>query len=895
VTSRTLLGLWGILALAAALLVWIVSARRADLPSISQKVPPAVSDVASQRAATAPPPDEEPGRETAQPQASEEAASHLEITGRVLDPAGRPIADAEVLRAASEYRSVDEVVARTDADGGFRYLPPVIEPLTLTFRAAGFLGVRRTDVIAGARLVVVLDAGVAVRGRAVDAVSDEAIAGAHVRVQHGSRYEDEERLLADSEGFFSFAISGRAQEVVVEADGYVPCRFVQVAPPEDGQIFIVRLPRASELPLGYFRVVDDASGDLLERATIRQVAAERVGPGLFRGAYDVSFETRSVVASAEDHVERHVRFRAPLGDSPETPFEVRLARAAVIRGKVVDRDGDPLASARVALDLTRPAPEDISAFPPTDPVLTRTTGEFEISGILPGSTFEVLLEHDRFAPTKISDVTPERPGPMDLGSIVLTHGSSLDGFVLAAEDGSPIAQARILLLAEGAWRYAVSDAAGRFRFDHTPERVTLQVTAEGRVPRQLADLRVPVDLPIEVKLESGLSLSGIVLDSDDRGVAGVPIQVAASHHGQDDEFAQRTLERGVSTMTAEDGRFRVGGLLAGPCRITAGRGLGYGEVEDAAPNGTVEAGRANVVIRWRRPGERPISGVKGRVVDARHGRSLSRFSYLVSPTSIGSAGTHGSSVTNAAGEFFVPLEADTAYEILVWAPGFAREIVRGVRVSAGESRTERFALPQPGIVEGRVQTEHAGLVANAKVQFVPEGIRLAPWLAPSGVTDAAGRFRVSDLAAGPHRVTVVLRDVDPWGGTAEHAADVTPATLELRASEEHQVDLTVHRPAGVSVEGEIAFSDDGDPWRLGLTLSPVAGSGAKRRYDHQGKVRNARFRFPNVEPGTYDVFVVHTVDFGGSQHCGTEPKRLVVPPEGALRVTLRVPALERNE
>ncbi|MBI1849327.1 MAG: carboxypeptidase regulatory-like domain-containing protein [Planctomycetes bacterium] len=812
------------------------------------------------------------------------------ISGRIVDPTGAPIRDAEVVRLASAFGESKEILATTGDDGAFRVEIAEAKPVSLMFQAAGFVGERRQDLLPDARLLVVLEPGTIIRGRVIDATTEKPIVAAKIRIRHHSNPDVEERRVTDATGAFSFAIAHSLNELSVTAEGYVTCALSQVAPPANGETLIVRMPPDGASLLGYFRVIDDESGAPLPAATLAHVSADSLGDGIFRGHYQVSFDKRLVFVGAAGHVERHVDFSPPIGDSAENALEVRLANAAEIRGKVVDGKGAPVAGASVRLWLSRAAAVEYSTFPPTGAVVSDEAGAFAIGGLLPGSTFQVFVQHLQFVPAQIDGVAPKEAGPMEIAPIVLQQGTRLEGVVRTDEDGAALAGARVTLVAAECRSQAITDGDGQFGFDHAADSATLEVSAPDRVARRLTSIRSG-DSPVEIRLAVGLVIAGVALESSGRAASGVSVTAKLRKRPDADPFALELLNRGVTNFTDEEGRFRIGGLLGGPYGLTATRGATALRIDGIEPGGDVEAGRVDLVLRLLTGVEQSATGIKGHVVDARDGRPLSQFSYHLRQGPVD--GASGASMTNGAGEFFVRLLPDSSYTIDVTAPGHSRIVRSGIRVAEGEQHDEEFALSEQTFVEGVLVSEHGVPVAFATIRLDGTVTTGRGAQGPSAQTDERGRFRIQDLGSGPHRFVTLWSRADPWGGSSEIPVDVAPDSLDLRIGEERSVRLTMREPIGVAVEGSVAMSsDDEEPWKLDIILFPVQGSGATRRYEHTTKIRESRFRFPYVEPGTYQVYVQVMIEFGGIIGYDADPKQLVVPGTGDVHIALRLPARE---
>lgn len=193
------------------------------------------------------------------------------ITGRVLDPAGAPIAGAAVSPYCFDSSRVGEIAAwpervRTDADGAFALANVAgISTVMLTVWAPGFTTANLRGVRSGARdLEVVLEPRGIVRGRVQmpDALSADAL---EVQLERLSA-ADEARMFSERPGVHSSAANSTT--AAVEADG----RFesLQVAP--GTWRLAVRLEEETLLTMREFvveagAVIDLGQLDLRQRIT----------------------------------------------------------------------------------------------------------------------------------------------------------------------------------------------------------------------------------------------------------------------------------------------------------------------------------------------------------------------------------------------------------------------------------------------------------------------------------------------------------------------------------------------------------------------------------------------------------------------------------------------------
>jgi protocatechuate 3,4-dioxygenase beta subunit len=182
---------------------------------------------------------------------------------------------------------------------------------------------------------------------------------------------------------------------------------------------------------------------------------------------------------------------------PDAPASLALKPSVVLTGRVVDAEDWPVAGAAVQVVPADPYPyrrglrDLVTGF-------TRDDGTFRLRGVPVRSMLQVGAEAAGFAPAEQVASTGEpgrSPAPL---RIVLGPGSSLTGRLVDAE-GEPVAGTEVLLrdvaaldaglAARPEERQAVTDASGRFRFEHLAGGSRRLST--GRAPAALSEVEIP--------------------------------------------------------------------------------------------------------------------------------------------------------------------------------------------------------------------------------------------------------------------------------------------------------------------------------------------------------------------------------------------------------------------
>jgi RNA polymerase sigma factor (sigma-70 family) len=165
----------------------------------------------------------------------------------------------------------------------------------------------------------------------------------------------------------------------------------------------------------------------------------------------------------------------PKADSAEV--ELRLPAEQVVRGRVVDLQGEPVAGARVVLTGLKQHPakgekdQGTWATPPEGlpfgPVNTTTDarGDFTVRGSGNNLTAEFEVHDDR---VELRSVTVETSAKKQAENVklALAPGRVVEGRVTYADSGKPVAGARVMIESSGAGRVrGQTDKDGRYRLN----------------------------------------------------------------------------------------------------------------------------------------------------------------------------------------------------------------------------------------------------------------------------------------------------------------------------------------------------------------------------------------------------------------------------------------------
>ncbi len=327
---------------------------------------------------------------------------------------------------------------------------------------------------------------------------------------------------------------------------------------------------------------------------------------------------------------------------------------------------------------------------------------------------------------------------------------------------------------------------------------------------------VPGTTELVVRLPVALELAGLVRDAEGHGVKGLGVMVIPRGLPRGFQAYDERQER----ATDADGRFRIGGLGAGPyeLRVTVPDGF------DPIASGVVEAGRTDLVYELgprRQTTFRVVDGTGAAVVNALVRATLpSRREVWVR--------------SDGAGDVVVPgLDAtrDETVSMQVIPPVERPDLQILAEARWKTSRSELRLVPAYPI--RGVARDEAGLPIAATVEVLVAGT------SPTEVTAAAdGSFVVPSLARG-----VVRLRASSIGPTRESAAlDVQAGASDVVLVLERTVSLRVvlEGLGGAGTEAGVGLVERGRDWER-FAATDATGAAV----------------IEGVRPGTTYVVVAH--------------------------------------
>jgi protocatechuate 3,4-dioxygenase beta subunit len=797
------------------------------------------------------------------------------LSGRVLGPAGKPVADAVVV-AEPEVRMSGPPAERTDAAGRFEMSGVTPGSYTLYARhpdlapgmTAGVFAEHGFDAVADISLAT----GATISGRLLG--SDDAPVAGSVVVQElngrrvGSALAEVLRADTGPEGRFKLdrvppgfhvlgALAPRHLTTRLDFDVGARARAVELGD--------VRL----EAGLSISGRVADRAGHPIGDASI---AGRVQGPG----ASDAPAEARSspdgrfvlgglsqarywLSVGADGYAEAN-RTVQP-GDER---VEFILEPSGTITGLVVDESGKPIDSYVVTAEPTDDTRRSLGSS------VANVDGRFKVEGLSAGGYVLQVTAPDR-APATRSDVEVAAGGTVDVGLIRVSRGGIVRGTV-ADSQGIPVPGASVSVQAVGReysqWilttAESVSDQGGAFELRGVLDATVVAVArhpeyADGQSEPFEVDSRGMAETRI-VLLRGG-RIEGSARKRD--GSPVVPATVSAGPFGG---------AHGQGVAVRPDGSFAIERVQPGRVGVFLRQGTGHQYYGGQSRETDVREGETSVVdfvqrdiLVWghvRRSGQ-PAAGMNVRL----RGRYGS-YNYIPTPGPTPSGPQRLVAFTRDDGSF----------ELLADEPGSARVMV--------ESADGRLALPSrtveiPDVESFQLDLDFAGaavagLVSDKQTgQPVPDATVYAvahesPRPGPArSVTGSDGRFHL-ELEDGRYRLNV---SADSYASEGRE--------LSVPASGEILFALT----RGVLLRGKVV--DAAGRGIHGLDVTAFAGNPGDWSGQAWAQTRpDGSFQFEPMLRRAVNVFT-------GNALLGFGLAAGVVPGETPLTIPLRAPGQAR--
>ncbi|MFL6203072.1 MAG: carboxypeptidase regulatory-like domain-containing protein [Thermoanaerobaculia bacterium] len=521
--------------------------------------------------------------------------------------------------------------------------------------------------------------------------------------------------------------------------------------------------------------------------------------------------------------------------SPGSGREVRVLR-------VLDAAGKPVPGALVRVGEARWAAGRTGA----DGVLpVPLAGKLKLRVL-------AVAEDGRSAVLYLEPKKPEETGPRDLR---LPAFETLSGRVVSTLSGRPVAGALVWAGDPGAFRRTGDD--GVYKLSAAPGReLPIQAAAAGYFQGQSnwsvrkGERRAPT-----LALEPALAAAGVVVDEQDKPVAGVEIKARI----QPGSRARDRWRSGGSARTSAAGRFRIPGLAAGIAHELRLTRKGYAPATAAVP--PVEPGSLSselrIVLRRGRtafgrvvdPADKPVAGAEVLLELVPPGGSRMRIV-------IGADGSGRFAATaDANGRFELPDLPPGTFNLTARGSGFAPTAVPGLSIPAGAGAADlgTVTLIRGVALEGYVAGPDGRPVEGAQVSLTeatgdPMAALGRGGEPPAAITGLDGFFRVEDRRAGETVDVEVRRSGYAKGGApGVQVPSEEPVRIVLRPSS--AVEGRTVDPDGKPVPGARILINPTAPTAMGRGMVVfIAETLLQTTSGDDGS-----FRVEDVPPGTYEL------------------------------------------
>ncbi|HVG10366.1 MAG TPA: carboxypeptidase regulatory-like domain-containing protein [Thermoanaerobaculia bacterium] len=791
------------------------------------------------------------------------------ISGQVVDEAGKPVEGAKIgtVTNPAEYRNgIENKWAWSGPDGRFvlRRLPAGrIHALAAV--KEGFAPARQLcDATAPVRLT--LRRGTLAVGRVVDE-QGQPVAGVELTLVPADEQDLTPRpaidfsAVSDAKGSFRMPnVSAGQFDLLASRPGFTSTTLAGILIPESeaqadvGEVTL--LPGAAiegivvderDKPVQGVQVVltpfgsDNAPGD--ERFMYR--GPVETGPD---GRFRISDLRRGMrVGLKAMHPELTAAEMTGVEAPTAEPVRLRLTRPRSLEGRVKDRQGEPVAEARLYFGDTAGPPigggwERRPAHGTTD-----SEGRFVLTGLKPGTAYVTAMASG-YRTRSAQPVEIPEEGQAPPLEITLEPGTFLEGFVRDSR-GNPIPEASIFLQGppeKGFTAIVQVDEEGHYEAsDLEPGPVQVQATSR-RGPSAHASLEIrPGRNRLDLKLSEGTEVSGRIVDAQ-----GSPIPGASLHLRPIPREEQPQVFLGESqAVSSADGSFLFQGVDDGEYRLLGTRQgfapaalLGL-QVAGAPVSGLELRLGPGAVIRGRLLGLDPaaVSRVRVTAFSTESGETFlqgvvdSSGSYRIQDVSAGE--------WNVMASFNSPDMVTARVEV---SPG-NMEVVQDLEFPSGFTLTGRVLLDRSPLPRAQVMVYSTN-------QEKPAG----------GQRETAydGTFRVDRLPAGTYSLSVMTATGPIHAQTLDISGD-RDLTIEIATG---AVEGRLLSPEGLPIAGaSISLAAE---QTQGAILGPSASS------DDQGA-----FALPGVPAGTYKM-LVRAAGFAPAE------SQVVVTPGGTVHVDL---------
>jgi hypothetical protein len=443
--------------------------------------------------------------------------------------------------------------------------------------------------------------------------------------------------------------------------------------------------------------------------------------------------------------------------------------------------------------------------------------------------------------------------------VIVPRGGATAAGRLVDEKGVPVSGAEVRLSPVSdhwAWprpeeRRAVSDAAGRFRFEGLGAgMLELWAAHRGFAPATLSDIKVPaeaktVDLG-DLILAAGLPVEGRITDPHGRPVEGAEVRIYGTSPGP----YLPPLERSVS---GADGHFLLNDQRRGGILDLSVAKAGYVpkkvsrvEVAAAEPLHIELAAARALTGRIVGPRGEPVPRASISSVQSQEIRTGSGFSSRSTRT--GTLGT-----TDGDGRFRLDNLEEGTLDLQFWAPGYKRRRISGIDPGEEGASPLEVTLEQGESIEGQVTGDQGDPLSNVQVVALLKSPSTPLEVVSTATSDAGGRYRLGGLDPGHYILKAERRTGEETSAEIDVQSGVNQLDLVFRGGMD--VDRRVPQTGqGAVLTGHLRgfASDELHDLRISAVLrrKPVQG---RMSPSQSGYLSGETYRVAGLTPGVWTV------------------------------------------
>lgn len=691
--------------------------------------------------------------------------------GRVVDPAGQPVANATL-------RNGYWPIGKSGEDGSFTIAH--LDPAVTVLHARE--GTRTGSAKPNAD--VVLHPAATVGGTLRSSKDDTPVAGARVTLRGDAASGFAATAITDAKG--AFVIDG-APAGVFSLSTTHPA--FSMASANDVRTTAARRTERALAATPLARISGIVVDEQKKPVSGARVGFLGAGGPVTTTAPDGTFSRRVYVfdRGAMIEVTKASYASASHGPVQAEPGEARggvrivLQRGTKFEFRLVDREGvaiagEPILIMRRAELTQRGIMAAVRCAGSADPASCRSDAEGKVAVHVVEGSYDVRAGGLTTVEKHVVSTLGASESPL---VIELERGATIEGR-LVWSDGTPVTSPASVTAGEGRGVGAVQVIDGAFTIRNAP-RGKIMLTAQTGPPSFFRGEPVEVEAPssgVVLRLPRPGRIEGRVIERDTQR-AITQFSVATEPRGG----TRRGLP--AKAFTADDGRFVVEDVAPGALDVVV-TAPGYvlsttGAVEIAEGKATtleVALERAGTIAGRVTSGGRPVPGASLSVAEARRMRSAS------------------GKQTDANGEYVLDTVPAGSHEVTISKSGYLSKTI-SVNVAVGKESRGDVELSRGRELHGRVVDGSGRGVAGADVS-VRAAARSPIGFGEGRTTDAEGNFKLDGLA--DELVTVVARRT----GFADGIVDVNPATaMNVTITLERGGTLTgrvVGLPPGETVE-----------------------------------------------------------------------------------------------